>query len=1126
MNRDGDVHGERKRVTVLFADILDSTRFVERRDPEEAISALTPIVEAMIGAVTRFEGTVVKVMGDGIMAIFGAPVALEHHAAHACRAALDMQRLVEARRQATGDPDSAGLRIHVGIATGEVVAGVLGEDSRGGYDAAGFTVHLASRLQSLAPGGATYISRRTYESVRDEFGCKALGPTRIRGSTEPVEVYALTGLRRESDAGADGPRDGHPVPLVGRGAELEILAAITERLLQGRGGIVSIVGDPGVGKSRLVGEFRRRVAGLPLQWLEGAALSYGRTLSYWPFLEILRGFAEIGDDDDETTAWGKLERKISMLFETDAADVLPYVATLMGLRVRGSLEERVKYLDGDAIRRQVLRSMRLLFERMAVTRPTLLVVEDAFWMDLSSAALLMHLQALVESAPLLFCLVTRGERDGPDSPLRAAAQRDYPDRYQEIVLKPLTSDDANRLLDSLLPAPALPGTIRKTILAATEGNPLFLEEVVQAMIAGGTIVRDRGSGEWRAAGSMHFEVPGSIQSVIMARVDRLEEHVKETLKTASVVGRTFFVRVLAVMMGSELDIQRDLAVLRSTELILDRRREPEPECMFKHVLVQEATYDSILLRRRRELHARAGAAIEQVFADRLDDLFGLLAYHYARAEQWDKAHHYLLKAGDQAEKLAADEEALSHFQSASEAYLRAFGREATPLWQATIVRKIGEALYRKGDSSGAQQRFREALGLLGTSDPRTDHGLYFQILRQVLVQACHRLLPTRHFDRRLGGASPVDDERVRLYTMLWWLHFFSSPQRTLFYSLKMLNESERSGALAGIVHSCATIGFACDVLGAPPLALRYHRRAAECSRDSANPVVIGQATLGLGWHGSYTGNWRDALAHFRESTAASRSAGDLNLWGSATWGIVQVLCYQGRFADAWSDAQELFEISEASGDKVNLRWSRLAQGMVLQRVGAFAAAEERLVPACQEGQAAADWQIYTRSLCELAESSLQQGNVEAAAAAVQQAESTVQRHRLMGHHVTELRNAAAALLLERVERHEGAARPVVSLARRAKRACRRAVRAGQVMRGALPRALRLSGRLAWLTGDRAAAELWWQRSLAVAEELGAGYDLALTNLEIGRRLHSAAHHQRGEALLAETRKGLPPDLRC
>lgn len=1111
---------ERKRVTVLFADISDSTSLVEKMDPEQVVSDLLPTVDEMSQVVRRFGGTVLRPMGDGIMAVFGAPIALERHAERACHAALEILRQVEERHNHHGTSSRPNLRLHLGVATGEVVVGMLNDDSTASYDAAGFTVHLASRLQSMAPPGCIYINHAAYKWVKDQFECIQLGQARVRGSSDPVQIYRLMAQRREA-ASRSAAGDGR-TPFVGRDLELARLVGFVQRLEEGSGSIVSITGDAGVGKSRLIRELRHRVASLPYSWHEGAALSYGQTLPYWPFLALLRDFSGIGERDDEETVWRKLDGKVREVLGADAPSVLPYIATLLGLHVSGPLDERVKYLDGLAIRRQVFRSMRMLLERAARRRPMVIVLEDAFWMDRASADLLAHLVPLVRSTPLLFCLVTRNEADGSDIGIRRYAVSHLSQYYAEVALKPLPPDDTLRLVRHLLRTSNLPHRLHQVICATSEGNPLFAEELSQSFLDDGSDLRVNAPTQTRQAAAVPFPVslPGSIESVIMARVDRLEESAKELLKTASVIGRTFFIRILAAMVGSPQVTQDGLIVLRDADLIIDGRKTPEPECAFKHVLVQEATYNSILLKRRRELHARAGAAIEQLFPDRLDELAGLLAYHFARAEQWENAQHYLLQAGDRADRLAADEEALAHFQSASDTYMRAFGRAAEPLWQASIARKIGEAYYRKGDSISATEKFREALTLLGSWDPRSRLALYAQLTHQTGVQALHRLLPVGLFDRRLGRSTPADEERIRIYIKLWWLNFFESPLRTLLYSLKTLNESERSGETEGVVHSCSTLGFMCCVLGAAGVGSRYHVRAMEQARESNNLVMFGHAELGLGWHRCYTGRWAAALDHFQRSTEASQRAGDLRQWGSATWGLVVVLCTMGRLGEAWAHAAELFKVSEASGDQINLRWSHVAQGMVHLRAGAFDQGSRHLQTAMRSGQEASDWQIYTKCLSELVRAHLRAQDTGPATEWLNEATETVRKYGLRGHHETEYRNQRARLLLALAERASGrAARQ--TLVWQARWACRRAIRGGTVYQGSLPEALRLRGYCAWLADDRRGALKWWQRSQHLCERVGADYDLALTHLCVGRRLENADHLAQAHALLEQMKEGVP-----
>ena len=1009
LNLDDGFGSERRHVTVLFADIYDSTRLVKGVDPEDAVAILSPTVDLMVDAVRRHEGTVVKMMGDGIMAIFGAPVALEKHAVRACFAAIAIQSEIEARRKSVQRPQMTDIHVHIGVASGEVVAGFLGENSIAGYDAIGFTIHLASYLQDVAPSGAIYLNESTYALVRHQLDCEPLGPTKIKGSADPVPIYRLTIKSYDARTRQGVDRKASHSALIGRDEELALLKRQAELLFKDEGGaIVGIIGEAGIGKSHLLAAFRASAVRRGVTWLEGAALSYGQSLSYWPFLEILHNFSGITEDDTAAVQWRKLNQQLSELFDSNTSEVLPYIATLLGVTVSKEYQDRVKYLDSEAMRHQIFRSMRLLFEKQTQQAPIILVFEDAFWMDLSSVALLLHLMPLIESSPILICLVTRSDSEGAE--LWPAA-RQYVNRYSEIRLAPLSRTASSQLIDGLLMADDLPPGIRKAVMSAAEGNPLFLEEVVRTLVDTEVIVRDAGDGRWQVAGSgdIRLQIPELIHSVIMARVDRLKGSARRTLKTASVIGRAFHVRILASVLDPEVELSGNLAILRRADLIFDRRLDPEPECMFKHVLVQEATYDSILVKSRRELHAKVAAALEKIFADRLDEMAGLVAYHYARAEIWDRAHEFLLKAGDQAEKVAADAEALQHFRGAMQAFERAYGRKETPLEQAVIQRRIGEALYRRGQNDEAARQFRIALELLGDRDPQSKIGVRLEILRQLLIQCWHRLWPRRVLDSRIGTASLADEERVRIFVMQWWLNFFEHPERTILYSLKTVNVSERHGIPSGIVHSSATLGFVCDAAGVPSIGLHYHARAERLAAMTNNPLLIGHAALGFGWYASYVGDWKAAADYFSRGAMLFRQAGDLRHWGSVTWGTILLFYYQGKLTSAIRHTRELLRSSQEADDAVNLRWGRLAEGMTLLRADRLAEAVASLEIAIQEGLAAGDWQIWIRGTAELAQVRLQQGREDEAMSLLASASAMARKRNLIGHHVTAMHNTWAEL---------------------------------------------------------------------------------------------------------------------
>jgi predicted ATPase len=368
--------------------------------------------------------------------------------------------------------------------------------------------------------------------------------------------------------------------------------------------------------------------------------------SYLPFLEMLKRDVSVQDDDDAASSWKKLERRVRALFSpAEVAEVLPYLATLLSLPVRGEFEERVKYLDGLAIGRQLFRSARAYFERAAREQPLVALFEDWHWADQSSGALLEHILPLVEHTPILFCVVTRPDQSSPGLRVREAIDaHGLKDRYTEVTLVPLTAEDSERLIANLVGADTLSARARDAILRKVEGNPFFLEEVVRALIDMGVLVRTDATAGWRATQTVEqVAIPDTLHGVIMSRVDRLSDDLKQLLKVAAVIGRSFFYRVLRAVSDPEAEIEQRLLELQQFELIREKRQTPELEYIFKHALVQEATYESILAERRRRLHREVAQSIESLFAGRLDELSGVLADHYARAEDWEKAQEYLFK---------------------------------------------------------------------------------------------------------------------------------------------------------------------------------------------------------------------------------------------------------------------------------------------------------------------------------------------------------------------------------------------------------------------------------------------------------------------------------------------------
>ncbi len=572
------------------------TTLAETLDPEPLRDLINACFDRLVPCVERYGGTVDKFIGDEVMALFGAPVAHDNDPERAVRAALDMRE-----PSAPSTPSEAPRsKPTSALNTGLVLAGAVGAGSRTEYSVMGDAVNVASRLAETSAPGEILVGPGTYRRVGHLFACEEARPVRIRGRAEAVTVYRVLGALRRQGPHATRPGRWVGSPLVGREREKEAFVAAVDRVSsREQGGILAVVGDAGLGKSRLTAEVRR-LAGPELTWLEGRTLSFGRAISYWPFLELVQAAAGIDSDDEEAERSEKLERMVARLFAEETPDILPYLATFLSLPVPEELEDKVRYLDGEAMGRQVFRTMRLFVTRLAQERPLVLVFEDVHWLDDSSVELLEHLLPLTTEVPVLFCLVGRPEPDSPMLRLQHLARETYADRYEELLLAPLSTEEIRTLVGNLVGRRDLPAGLREAIDHKAEGNPFFVEEVIRALVDRGGLVPDERGGWQFSEKAQEITIPDTLQGVIMGRIDRLDEELKQVLRLAAVIGRSFFYRVLRSLSEAERRLDDDIAILQSLELVREKTRDPELEYIFKHALVQEATYESILLQRRKD----------------------------------------------------------------------------------------------------------------------------------------------------------------------------------------------------------------------------------------------------------------------------------------------------------------------------------------------------------------------------------------------------------------------------------------------------------------------------------------------------------------------------------------------
>jgi class 3 adenylate cyclase/tetratricopeptide (TPR) repeat protein len=642
--------GERKQITVLFADVKGSMELIADRDPEEARRVLNPVLERMMESVHRYEGTVSEVLGDGIMALFGAPLAHEDHGIRACYAALRMQEAVKRYAQEIQRTHGVPIQVRVGLNSGEVVVSSVGNELRMDYTAVGQSTHLAARMEQAAMPGSILITGSTLRLAEGYVQVKALGKIQIKGLREAVDAYELTGAQPARTRLQAAASRGLSL-FVGRNAELDRLRMASQQAVAGHGQVVALVGEPGVGKSRLFYEFARSLPREAWLVLESGSTSRGKVTAYSPVIDQLKSYFNIYDRDDHRAIREKVTTKLLALDESLNSSTAAFLALLD----TPSGDAEWEKLDPQFRREKTLDAVKRLLLRESEVQPLLVVFEDLHVVDFETQAVLRTLVESLASAHILLLVTCRPEYEhGWDS-------RPY---YTELRIDPLEPASAGHLLDALLGDDTALQPLKQMLAERTGRNPFFLEESVRALAELGALAG--GPGAYRLTGPLTtIQVPSTVQPVIAARIDRLSPVHKELLQAAAVIGTSVpFPLLHAIAELSEEELRQALAHLQSAEFLHETDRLPEPEYRFKHALTQEVAYVSLLHERRRALHAQIVGAIENLYGDRLAEHIEYLSHHALRGEAWDKAVSYCHQAGAKAATKSAHREAAARFTEA------------------------------------------------------------------------------------------------------------------------------------------------------------------------------------------------------------------------------------------------------------------------------------------------------------------------------------------------------------------------------------------------------------------------------------------------------------------------------
>ncbi len=635
-----NLEGERKTVTALFADIKGSTELEQDLDPEEARAIVDPALKLMIDAVRRYDGYVVQSTGDGVFALFGAPVAHEDHPQRALYAAIRMQEELKRYAARSCVAGSLPIEARVGVNTGEVVVrSIATGEGHTEYTPIGHTTNLASRMQALAPTGSIAISEQTRKFVEGYFELKALGPIRVKGVSGPVNVYEVTGLgslrtRLERSAGRGYTK------FVGRQREMDAMKAAAEQARAGHGQIVAVMAEAGLGKSRLMFEFKATTAAV---WtvIEAFSASHGKSSSYFPVIELLHSYFKIAPHDGQRIRREKIAGRIATLDRT-LERAIPYLYSLLGI---AEASDPLTQMDGQSKKRRTLDAIKRLLLRESLERPVMVIFEDLHWIDAETQELLNLLADSIATARVLLLVNYRPEYT------HSWGNKTY---CTQIRLDALGGETAYKMLGSILGEGKDLLPLKRLIIDRTEGNPFFMEEIAQALFEEGALVRN---GAVKLAKPMcEVKVPATVQAVLASRIDRLPPAEKDLLQTVAVIGKEFSLRLTAAI-AENPELEQMLADLETAEFIYEQPAAGDVEYTFKHALTQQVAYEAILRERRKVLHQRVGSAIETLYAASIDDHLSALAHHYTRAANAENAVKYLRMAAAQSAKRSALHEA-------------------------------------------------------------------------------------------------------------------------------------------------------------------------------------------------------------------------------------------------------------------------------------------------------------------------------------------------------------------------------------------------------------------------------------------------------------------------------------
>jgi class 3 adenylate cyclase/tetratricopeptide (TPR) repeat protein len=1094
------IEGERKSATIIFSDLSGYTAMTEKMDPENVKNLMGDIFEKAGRIVEKYQGTVERFFGDEIMILFGVPKAHEDDPIRAINTSIEIHELVEKLSPEFEKKYQTKLSMHTGINSGLVITGdkYIG---KGRHGLTGDTINLAKRLTGIAKPGEIVIGRNTFQKADSHFVFDEMEPVAVKGKAEPVKTFKVISVKKNVQKGDKAFGRQISSKMVGRDSDLNKLELQVAKVINGQGSVINIIGEAGIGKSRLFAEFRKLEIIKKATLFEGKSISIGNNLPFHPITDFLKNYAQITEDDIENMALVKLESAIRGVNRDEADEIFPFIALLMGMTLSGKHLERVKGIEGESLEKLIFKSLRDLLISISAVKPLIIAMEDLHWADASSISLLESMFSVSQIHPILFINLFRPNFKETGEKIKNSLDKNYSGHFYNINLAPLDKDLSESLINNMLMIKGLPAQYKEKIIKRTGGNPFFMEEVVRSLIdQGAIIVKDDKFEITPKIDDIH--IPGTINDLLTARIDRLEDKTRHLVKIASVVGRHFYHRIISRIATTIEDLDQRLMYLKDIQLIRQREHLNELEYIFKHALAQEAAYNSILLEKRKQIHLQVADSIEDIFKDRIHEFYGMLAMHYTRGENPEKAEHYLIKAGEEAMRSSASDEALKYYQEGLKLYLQSNKYAIDPEKAAMFEKNIALVFYNRSRFIEAIPHFDKVLEYWGIpTHPNRLKTLPIFFKNIFLIKTGIGLfkgqVPSKRDEVILNilfkfGFSLASDDLSRASKIAIYL----------LNSACKMNLSRSPDAVNVIMGFSAVIAITKLSYNLPFKLLQICYEKMD-KNNIKNMIAYRSMHLLVCY---YSGEWDKIEKIDNKLIKAACKLGELQnvhnyLAFTSSWAFAK-----GNFSYAQtvrSSLPELAETYDYDHAKLTGNWMKLLNFWYKREVNNIAECSDKTIELSRvQGKEHYEFS----ALGVKAETLIWLNHLEKAQKNIDKAEFIIKRHKTINpSFLWAYHNASFGLKIKLLKKMMDS-KNKLGMEELKKDAIECSKATLKINKNYIPfhiNFFKMVGELYWLINEQKTALKWWTKSIKIGEKLGARPDLSRTYFEVGKSLLSS-----------------------